>query len=339
MTLDLLFYLVIIAALVFYAALDGFDLGVGALHLFTKKDEERRLFLNAIGPVWDGNEVWLVIVFGALFAGFPAVYATLLSGFYNLIMGLLFALIFRAVAIEFRSKHDSVRWRQSWDVVFSVASLLIAFGVGLMLGNLVSGVELNREGDFVGSFSSLFKPYSLLLGVMTIALCMMHGAIYLMMKTEGSVHDNLRRWVNRCILFFVTCYLVVTAATIILFPHMIEKMWAIPYLFVVPLFALLAIACIPFLLSKKWDGLAFISSCLSIALLLALFAIGTFPNMILSTIDPEHNSLQIANSASSPLTLKVLLTIVAIGIPLVLAYGYYIYRVFRGKVKLDHTSY
>src|SRR5580700_7035846 len=138
-TLSYLWYLVIGASVIFYVCLDGFDLGVGILNFFTKKDQERRIFLNSIGPVWDGNEVWFVIVGGALFAGFPDVYATLFSGFYNLCMLLLAALIFRAVAIEFRSKRESMRWRFTWDAIFSISSLLIAFGLGLTLGNLMEG--------------------------------------------------------------------------------------------------------------------------------------------------------------------------------------------------------
>ena len=158
--LSFLWYLVIGACVIFYVALDGFDLGVGIMHFFTKKDEERRVFLNAIGPVWDGNEVWLVIVGGALFAGFPDVYATLFSGFYNFCMILLVGLIFRAVAIEFRSKRKSRRWRFTWDAIFSISSLVIAFGLGLTIGNLMAGIPLNENQDFIGSFAMFFQALS-----------------------------------------------------------------------------------------------------------------------------------------------------------------------------------
>lgn len=339
MTLEVVWYFVIILALIAYAVLDGFDLGVGALHLFTKKDEHRRIFLNAIGPVWDGNEVWLVIVVGAMFAGFPEAYATLFSSFYNLTMGLLASLIFRAVAIEFRSKHESPRWRAIWDVVFCVASISIAFGIGLVLGNLIEGIPLDANKDFIGSFSDFFSPYSLLLGLTTVALFMMHGAIYLVMKTEGKLHSDLRNRVWGLILFFLLCYIATTIATWIYRPHMIDRMVEMPWLFLVGLAAFLAILNIPRQMSKRNDGWAFIYSSISIALLLSLFAIGTFPVLIRSSVNPDQNSLSLYNAASSPLTLKVLMIIVLIGLPLVLAYGFYIYRIFRGKVKLEHTSY
>ena len=339
MTLDLLWYLVLITALVCYAMLDGFDLGVGSLHLFTKKDQERRLFINSIGPLWDGNEVWMVIVVGALFAGFPEVYGTLLSGFYNVIMLLLAGYIFRAVAIEFRSKRPSLGWRFNWDRVFSFASIVIAFGIGLILGNLVEGMPLDADKAYTGTIAQLFRPYPILVGFTTLSLLTMHGSIYLAMKTEGPLHDKVRSWINRCILVFIAFYVITTITTLFTQPHMVENMKNLGWLFLVPVAALLAIANIPFQMRKQNEGWAFISSCLAISLLLSLFAIGTFPILIRSTVDPEHHSLTIANSASSPLTLKVLLIIVAIGLPLVFFYGIYIYRIFRGKVKLDEHSY
>lgn len=338
-SLDILWYLVIITALICYAMLDGFDLGVGAVHLFARKDEERRVFINAIGPLWDGNEVWIVIVVGALFAGFPEVYATLLSGFYNIIMLLLAGLIFRAVAIEFRSKHPSPVWRKTWDIVFSVSSTLIAFGIGLILGNLVMGVPLNEQREYMGTFEDLLRPYPVLVGLTTVALLAMHGAIYLAMKTEGALHDHLRPWITRSILSFVCFYFATTVATVIYVPHMMENMREYRFLFLVPLAALLSIINIPRQVKKRNDGWAFVSSCLTIALLLSLFAIGTYPTLIRSTLNPELNSLNIFNAASSELTLTVLLIIVAIGLPLVFCYGFYLYRVFRGKVKLDEHSY
>ena len=174
-----------------YALLDGFDLGVGALHLFTKTDEDRRIMLNAIGPVWDGNEVWLVTGGGALFAAFPIVYATVFSGFYFAFMLLLAALIFRAVAIEFRSKQPMRWWRQMWDCGFFGGSVLSGFLIGVAMGNIAWGVPIDARGEFAGTFLGLLHPYALLLGVTTVALFMMHGAIYVVMKTEGSLHDRL----------------------------------------------------------------------------------------------------------------------------------------------------
>jgi cytochrome d ubiquinol oxidase subunit II len=339
LTLDILWYLVIIVALMCYAMLDGFDLGVGALHLFTKKDQERRLFMNAIGPLWDGNEVWIVIVVGALFAGFPDVYATLLSGLYDVIMLLLAGLIFRAVAIEFRSKSPSLKWRFAWDRVFSISSMMIAFGIGLILGNLVEGIPLDENQVYLGVFGDLFRPYPVLVGFTTLALLSMHGAIFLAMKTENPLHAKLRPWINRSVIVFICFYLATTIVTLLFQVHMFENMKKLGWLFLVPIASFAAIINIPFQIRRGNDGWAFVSSCVAICTLLSLFAIGTYPTLIRSTVNPENHSLNIVNSASSPLTLKVLLIIVAIGLPLVFAYGFYLYRTFRGKVKLDEHSY
>ncbi len=337
--LDLLWYFVIGLSIVFYVILDGFDLGVGMLHLFTKNNQDRRIFLNAIGPVWDGNEVWLVIVGGALFGGFPDVYAALFSGFYNLCMIFLCGLIFRAVSIEFRSKQDSLAWRSTWDIVFSVASFIIAFGIGVILGNLIEGVPLNHNREFVGAFEILFRPYPLLIGVLSCSLLMMHGAIFLTMKTDGALHDRLRRWVKKSILFFMIMYLIVTWATWVHMPHMLDRMKEEPLWFLLAVATVLAILNVPREFSKGRDGTAFLYSCFGILTLFLLFGVGIFPMLVRSSIDPEVLSLTFYNAAASPLTLKVLLIIVAIGIPLVLGYGFIVYRIFRGKVKIGATSY
>src|SRR5512136_2811273 len=189
--LNAIWFVLIGALFVGYAMLDGFDLGVGALHLFAKTDQERRVMLNTIGPVWDGNEVWLVSGGGALFAAFPNVYATVFSGFYFVFVLLLVALIFRAVAIEFRSKQPMRWWRQMWDIGFSAGSLLSSFLIGVAMGNIAWGIPIDGRGEFAGTFWSLLGPYPLLLGVTTVALFMMHGALYALMKTEGALHDRL----------------------------------------------------------------------------------------------------------------------------------------------------
>jgi cytochrome d ubiquinol oxidase subunit II len=336
--LAVIWYIVLGVSVVAYTVLDGFDLGVGILNFFTKKDQERRIFLNSIGPVWDGNEVWLVIVGGALLAGFPVVYASLASGFYTLVMLLLAALIFRAVAIEFRSKEASLRWRFFWDFVFSVSSLIIAFGVGLVLGNLVEGLPINEKGDFVGSLPLFFRPYAILVGLTSVALFTMHGSIYLVMKTEGALHDRLRKWSTRSMILFAIMYFFLTVATLIYMPHMAERFKDMPWLIVIAGLAALSFANIPREFTKGNDGWAFLSSCSLIGLLVLIFGIGTFPRLIVSCLDPAY-SLTIFNTCSSKLTLTVLLIIVAIGIPLVLAYGTCIYRIFRGKVKIGPTSY
>lgn len=336
--LNLVWFILIGVLLSGYAILDGFDLGVGALHLLTKKDEHRRLMINSIGPVWDGNEVWLVTGGGALFAAFPHVYATVFSGFYTAFMLLLFVLIFRAVAIEFRSKEEGTRWRRNWDIAFSVSSILIAFLMGVAIGNLVTGVPVGADMEYAGSFFSLINPYTVLVGITTVALFMMHGAIYAVMKTEGELQEQVKGWVNNTIIFFVISYITTTMSTLIYFPHMTERFVETPAWFVVALISMLSIANIPREIHHGREFLAFLSSCISIASLISLFAIGVFPNFVLSSIDPAY-SLNIYNAASSQKTLSVMLTIAIIGMPFVLAYSISIYWVFRGKVKITPMSY
>jgi len=321
-----------------YVMLDGFDLGIGALHLFTKDDAERRTLLNAIGPVWDGNEVWLITGGGALFAAFPNVYATVFSGFYLAFILLLMALIFRAVSIEFRGKQPMRWWRQTWDIGFSAGSLVASLLIGVALGNIAWGIPIDERGEFAGTFPGLLKPYPLLLGVTTVALFMMHGAIYGALKTEGVLHDKLRRWAMRSILIFVICAATTTVATLFYVPHMTERVHANPWLFTLVLANMLAIANIPREFHHGRDRRAFLSSCAAMISLMALFGLNMYPNLVYSLPNPE-NSLTIYNAASSPKTLGIMLIIACIGMPLVIAYTVSIYWIFRGKVKMDRTSY
>ncbi len=338
MDYNIIWFILIAVLFTGYAILDGFDLGVGALHLFVKNDYERRVFLNAIGPIWDGNEVWLITGGGALFAAFPEVYATVFSGFYIALFLLLVVLIFRAVGIEFRSKRESLTWRRNWDIAFSLSSYLIAFLLGVAMGNIILGVPLNEFHEFVGNFWTLIKPYTLLTGITTVALFMMHGAIYLAMKTEGELQQKVTGWINNTIIFFVICYVTTTMVTLVYVPHMTQHFKDYPILFVLPLLNMLAIANIPREIHHKRYGWAFISSCASIAAMIALFAIGIFPNIVISTPNPE-NSLTIYNAASSQKTLTIMLIIAIIGVPFVLAYTAGIYWVFRGKIKTEDLHY
>jgi cytochrome d ubiquinol oxidase subunit II len=306
--------------------------------MFTKEDKERRLMLNSIGPVWDGNEVWLVTGGGALFAAFPNVYATVFSGFYLAMYLLLAGLIFRAVAIEFRSKRPELWWRQMWDIGFAGGSIVVSLIIGVALGNIAWGVPVDARGEFAGTFLGLLTPYPLLVGVTTLALFMMHGAIYGVMKTEHELHDKLRLWAMRCIIFFVICAVTLTMATLLYVPHMAERVRTHPWLFSVALLNMLSIANIPREFHKGNDGLAFLSSCAAIGTLMALFALNIFPNLVYSLPNPE-NSLTIYNAASSPKTLGIMLVIAGIGVPIVIAYTVCIYWIFRGKVKVDKRSY
>ncbi len=321
-----------------YAILDGFDLGAGAWHLFFKEDKERRIALNAVGPVWDGNEVWLVIGGGALFAGFPEAYATLFSGMYVPIILFLGFLIFRAVSIEFRGKETMKWWTRLWDTSYSISSAMLAFLLGVVLGNILIGMALNENFVFTGNWLEFLNPYALTVGLTSLALFMVHGAIYLTMKTEGKLFKQISRLLWRSILVFVGLFLVISIISILYFPHLTDKFRSSPVLFVVPLLAFLCIANVPRLAKKGKYLRAFVFSSMSISLLLILVAIELYPAILLSTSDPA-NTLTIYNAASSDKALGIMLTITAIGFPLVITYTVFVYRTFWGKVKLDESSY
>ena len=338
MDLNAIWFLLVGVLFAGYAILDGFDLGVGALHLLTRTDTERRLSINAIGPVWDGNEVWLVTGGGALFAAFPEVYATVFSGFYVAFFLFLAALIFRAVAIEFRSKLPMRWWRTMWDVGFSLGSLGAGLLLGVALGNIMWGIPLDDEGVFVGTFLGLLHPYPLLTGVTTVALFMMHGSIYLHLKTEGEMQQHVRTWIRPCMIFFVVSYAILTLATLIYVPRASAVVQERPILFIVVVLSILAIANIPREIFFRRPGRAFLSSCATIVLVLALFGLNSFPDLVHSTPLPE-NSLTAYNASSSQKTLSIMFLIASLGMPVVVAYTVSIYWVFRGKVQLTETSY
>lgn len=337
--LEFIWFFAFVVLVTGYVILDGFDLGVGMLHLFSKKDEERRIMLNTIGPVWDGNEVWLVTAGGALFAGFPIVYATVCSAFYVPIMLLLTGIIFRAVAIEVRSKQPMAWWRWAWDIMFSFASFVIAFSLGFAVGNMIRGIPLDENHEFIGDFWSMVDFYTILCGILAVAIFLMHGAIYTLMKTEGQLHEKLRSYVNPTIIFFIICYAAVTMFTLVYMPHMTDAFKARPVFFLVGLLDILVIANIPREISLGRDGWAFISSCGNIILLMMLYGIGTYPEVVRAINDPANLSLTIYNSASSTKTLEILLLIAVIGIPMVVSYTFAVYWIFHGKVKLDSHSY
>ena len=322
-----------------YAMLDGFDLGVGGLHLFTKTDEERRILLNAIGPVWDGNETWLVTGGGALFAAFPEVYATVFSGFYDAFMLLLFALIFRAVAIEFRSKQPGRLWRRGWDFGFAAGSILSSFLIGVAMGNVVWGIPLDENHEFTGTFLTLIHPYSILLGLTTVALFLMHGNIFLVLKTEGELREKLRRWIKVTIPVYMVLFLVVGLATPFFCPHHEEAFGERPVtLFLLFALALLLAFNIPREVYKGREFRAFLSSCGSMVALMTLFGASVYPTMVFST--PEvQNSLTIYNGSSTEKTLRFMMYVALIGVPIVLTYTFCVYYIFRGKVELTDESY
>jgi cytochrome d ubiquinol oxidase subunit II len=338
-TLAVIWFAIEGVLLIGYAILDGFDLGVGILHPFVPADDrERRIAMNAIGPLWDGNEVWLVTFGGALFAAFPAAYASAFSGFYTAFMLLLGALIFRAVSMEFRSKVASDRWRRFWDFSFFGGSSVATLLFGVAVGNAMLGVPLDALGNFTGGLRDQLNPYAILVGLMTVALFAMHGGLFLYLKTEGEFQARLRDWMWRSWGLFLVAYMLTTMYTLALVPRATANFAHWPWAVLVVVANVLSVANIPRALHWGRPGEAFVSSCAVIATLIMLFGLALFPNLITASNDAA-NSVTIFTAASSPKTLSIMLVIALIGMPFVLAYTGIIYWTFRGKVRLDDHSY
>ncbi|WP_237229294.1 cytochrome d ubiquinol oxidase subunit II [Rubinisphaera sp. JC750] len=335
---NLLWFVMLGILLTGYAILDGFDFGVGMLHPVAKGDEERRIVLNSIGPIWDGNEVWLVTFGGALFAAFPEAYATIFSGYYEALMLVLGCLIFRAVSIEFRSKLQQTWWRSTWDALFFLSSLVASLSFGIAVGSAMLGIPLNQRGIFTGTLVDQVGVYQLMVGLLSASLFLMHGALFLTLRTEGNLRSRVQTWCWRGFAAFLTMYLVVTAATFFWIPRAVVTFEIFPYAWIVVLLKALAVANIPRCLKKQNFPQAFFSSCCTIAALVFLLGVALFPNLVTSSPNPE-NSLTIYNAASSVTTLKIMTLIAVIGMPFVIAYTIVVYTTFSGAVKLDKHSY
>jgi cytochrome d ubiquinol oxidase subunit II len=338
MDLNLIWFFLLGVLLVGYAILDGFDLGVGIVHLAVRDDTERRILLNSIGPLWDGNEVWLVTFGGAIFAAFPDAYATAFSGFYLAFMLLLLALIFRAVSIEFRSKSQSKLWRSVFDFAFSAASTLATFLYGVAVGNCMLGLPIGPDREFDGTVLDLLSPYPIMTGLFAVATFAMHGSIYLYLKTEGDLQRRIHGWMWTTFGLFLVMYMVVTIMTLMQVPAATANFRNHPWLWLVVLLNILAIANIPRAIMSQQPLYAFLSSAAVIAAFTFLFGVALFPNLVVSTLGKEYN-LTIYNAASSQKTLGIMLAIAILGMPFVLSYTAVVYWVFRGKVKLEKFSY
>lgn len=338
-TMAMIWFVLLAVLLTGYAILDGFDLGVGILHPFVAKtDEERRLVMNSIGPLWDGNEVWLVTFGGALFAAFPEAYATVFSAFYLALMLLLCALILRAVSLEFRSKVHQPKWRTMWDFLFFLGSTLATFLFGVAAGNLMQGIPLDPHHEFVGTFLGLLNPYSIVVGILGVFAFALHGAIYIYLKTEGELQQRMRKTMWTMFFVFASLYLVVSVWTALAVPRAHETLFNYPILWIVPALNLLAVLNIPRAIHKGAEGYAFFSSCCVIAAFVFLFITALYPFLVPAK-NELANGISIVNAASSETTLFIMLIIAVLGMPCVLTYSAVIYWTFRGKVQLDETSY
>jgi cytochrome bd ubiquinol oxidase subunit II len=336
--LNLLWFVLLGVLLAGYAILDGFDLGVGILHLAVRNEKDRRLTINSIGPMWDGNEVWLVTFGGAMFAAFPNAYATVFSGFYVAFMLLLFALIFRAVSMEFRGKRDSTSWKRFWDCSFFGASLLATFLFGVAAGNALIGIPVDSRGVYTGSFFDLIRPYPILIGLLTVSFAAMHGAIYLFLKTEHELQQLVHRWMWRGFGLTLITFMLATIFTLAMIPDAVRNFRDHPWTWLIVVLMVLAFANIPRAIFLDRPFYAFISSSLTIVAMVFLFSFSLFPNLVVSSLSPAF-SLTIYNAASSQKTLKIMAIIALIGMPFVLAYTVAIYWAFRGKVRITDHSY
>ena len=351
MTLATVWFVLIGALLGGYAVLDGFDLGVGAVHLFVaRNDAERRSSFNAIGPVWDGNEVWLITGGGALFAAFPIVYATVFSGMYLALVLLLGALIVRAVSIEFRSKEANRIWRAAWDTSFSVSSALTVVLFGVALGNLLRGLQLDQvqglpldpsaivTGSTVfsstlayqGGLIGLLNPFSLAVGVLALGLAIQQGSAWLVLKTEGAVQARARRTELIGVIMAVVMWIAVTAIAAVDAPRVFDNFVHTPIAWLGPIVVLHAMIFLIQAIYKRRDGRGFFYSCQAVVGLAITAGTALYPNLV-PAMD-KARSLTVDNSHSSDLTMTVMLIVALIGMPIVVAYTSFVYYKFKGKV-------
>ena len=334
-----LWYLVVGLLFSGYAILEGFDYGAGAWHLFFRKDLSRRIAINAIGPLWDANQVWLIIGGGALFAGFPVMYATMLSSMYVPFMVFLMLLVLRSSAIKFRSAEEMLWWRKTWDIIYFASNVLISFLLGVVLANILQGFEIGENYAYQGGiFFSFLNPYAILVGLTTVSLFMTQGAIFLLLKTEGRLHTRLTFLLKNGMIFFIVSFAATSLYTLVFLPGVTDRFKEYPISFAIPVLAFLAVANVPRLVSKKKYANALIFSSLTMAFLLMLVAVQLYPVLLPSTINPEY-SVTIYNAASSQKSLGIMLTIVLIGAPLLACYFLLLYKTFHVLVKLDDTSY
>ncbi len=337
-TLQIIWYVLVAVLLIGYSILDGFDLGVGFWQLFTKKEEDRQRFMASIGPFWDGNEVWLLTGGGALFAAFPPVYASVFSGFYLALMLLLFALIFRAVSLEFRNQLESPRWRKTWDVAFAVGSSLPALLFGVALGNIMRGIPLNENGDYTGTFFGLLNPFALVIGLTGFAMLITHGALWLAVRIKDETGDKALSWAKTSWIAYLVLFVVSGVFTFAAQGQLLENYKALPVLWVIPVLALAVLVLMRVFMQKGAALKAFLTSAVGIAMQFVIVASAIFPKFVPALNDPAL-SLTAANSSSSEYTLGAMLIITLIGLPLVLVYTVWVYRTFAGDDTLNYGDH
>jgi cytochrome d ubiquinol oxidase subunit II len=346
--METIWFAIVSAMLATYVVLDGFDFGAGIVHrLVARTDEERRTVLAAIGPVWDGNEVWLIAAGGVLFMSFPRTYSTAFSGFYLALMIVLWLLILRGVAIGFRSHQENPLWREFCDTVFALASALLAVVFGTSLGNIVRGVPLDRQGlsgmplftNFLpGTDAGIFDWYTSLVGFFTLGLLAGHGALFLVWRTTGPVHERSRLVASRVWRWVVPLWVVVTLATAWIQPEIFAKLFARPWSIVLVVIMLAGLWGVFKYLNSGRELAAFLSSAAFLLGLMGATMVGNYPFWLRSTVDPSYG-LTARNTASASHGLQVALLWFAVGITLAVGYFVNLFRSIRGKVGEDASGH
>ncbi|MHB8203677.1 MAG: cytochrome d ubiquinol oxidase subunit II [Desulfomonilaceae bacterium] len=320
-----------------YFMLDGFDLGLGTLAPFiARNDNEKRIIYNSIGPFWDANEVWLITAGGVTFAAFPTAYAVMFSALYTPLLLLLFALIIRAVALEFRSKGESEGWRKLWDVCHFVGSFVPALLLGVAFANIFKGIPIDQEGIFHGNLLTLLNPYGLLGGILFVLLFLVHGALWLAIKAEGDLEERAGKAASGIwliLLIVAVVFLVATWFATGLYLNYLSN----PILLIIPVVTVLALLATRLFINQRAFWKAWFASSLTIVGATLFGVVGLYPNLFPSNLNPAY-SLTIYNSSSSPLTLKIMLGVALTFVPIVIAYQIWSYYVFRDKVTKDDLA-
>jgi cytochrome bd ubiquinol oxidase subunit II len=324
MDLPTIWFILIAVLWIGYLVLEGFDFGVGVLlPIIGRNEPERRAMLRTIGPVWDGNEVWLIVAGGATFAAFPEWYATLFSGFYIALFAILVALIFRGIAIEYRNKREGLAWRTRWDWAIAIGSFVPALLWGVAFGNIVQGVPIDADGEFTGTFFTLLNPYALVAGVTTLLLFVTHGAHFLALKSEGVVRDRANRLAGYVGVAAAAAAVVFLGWTLVLTGNPAAAATAV----------VAALALVVGILASRVgrEGWAFLGTAVTIAFAVVTIFVALFPDVMPSSTNPDY-SLTITNASSTEYTLTIMTVVAVIFTPLVLLYQGWSYWVFRKRV-------
>ncbi len=320
-----LWFIIITVVWTGFFVLEGFDFGVGMLHGVLGKDEAgRRAVINTIGPLWDGNEVWLIVAGAAMFAAFPGWYATMFSGFYLALVLLLAAIIVRGVSFEYRGKRDAVRWRRTWDGLLTAGSLLAPLLIGVALGDLLHGLPIDSSQNYTGSFWDLLQPYALLTGLTLVLVCLLHGATFLSLKTTGDMHDRAGLLARR-----VAPAAAAAVVAFIIWTHVTAGRSF--FLNPVELLAILAVLTASWLVYEHRDGFAFAATTVTMASCIVSIFTGLYPNVMVSSTNPAYN-LTVHNTASGAYSLKVMTVVAVVLLPVVLAYQTWTYYIFRRRI-------